>query len=213
MWNKYKSHFSNKNFAVSVAASITFLIFSLVINYFANIYVTETASNPVTDIVLSNTRVYDVDGIFTYGPILVIFLIALLCIVEPKRSPFVIKSVALFILIRSIFISLTHIGPFPSHIVVNPASFISHFTFGPDLFFSGHTGIPFLMALIFWDEFWTRITFIVMSVVFGVVVLLGHLHYTIDVASAFFITYTIFHISMKLFPKDHMIFFNGVQGG
>ena len=41
---------------------------------------------------------------------------------------------------------------------------------------------------------------------FGVVVLLGHLHYTIDVASAFFITYSIYHIAEWAFGKSKKMF-------
>ena len=45
-----------------------------------------------------------------------------------------------------------------------------------------------------------RYLFLAWSVFFGIVVLLGHLHYTIDVLSAFFITYGIVDIAKWLFP-------------
>jgi membrane-associated phospholipid phosphatase len=73
---------------------------------------------------------------------------------------------------------------------------------GDDLFFSGHAGLPFLLALIFWDDVLLRTIFLGFSVLFSIVVLLGHLHYSIDVASAFFITFTIFVIAKKFFKKD-----------
>jgi len=38
------------------------------------------------------------------------------------------------------------------------------------------------------------------------VVLLGHLHYTIDVFSAFFITYGIVEIAKWLWPKEWELF-------
>jgi hypothetical protein len=41
---------------------------------------------------------------------------------------------------------------------------------------------------------------------FGIVVLLGHLHYSIDVLSAFFITYSIYHICELFFKTDKKIF-------
>jgi len=43
------------------------------------------------------------------------------------------------------------------------------------------------------------------SLIFGAAVLFGHLHYSIDVFAAFFITYAIFHIAQKFFPKDYKL--------
>ena len=78
--------------------------------------------------------------------------------------------------------------------------------FGADQFFSAHTGMPFLGALVFWHEKYIRYTFLAAAAFFAVTVLLGHIHYTIDVAAAFFITYAIYHIALWLFPKDHAMF-------
>jgi membrane-associated phospholipid phosphatase len=62
-----------------------------------------------------------------------------------------------------------------------------------------------LMAFIFWDSKPLRYIFIGWSVLFALTVLLGHLHYSIDVASAVFITYTIFHLSQIIFKKDFVL--------
>jgi len=49
-------------------------------------------------------------------------------------------------LIRALFISLTHIGPFSTHIVISFTGIIgSIFGSGADLFFSGHTGLLFYL--------------------------------------------------------------------
>jgi membrane-associated phospholipid phosphatase len=124
--------------------------------------------------------------------------------------PFVMKSVALFTLIRSVFVSLTHISPFPTRALINSPFFnkevFSGIFTGNDLFFSGHTGIPFLLALIFWENKILRIFFLSFSVLFAIVVLLGHFHYSIDVLSAYFITFSIFHICQFLFKKDWQLF-------
>lgn len=204
----YTKQFQDKELAKSIVISFAFLILSLFINFYAGTYATERASLPVTDIVLSNIRVFDVDGIFLYGPIILFTFVALLVFYEPKRLPFIIKSVALFTVIRSIFITLTHIGPFPTQTLTVAGNFMNKFTFGGDLFFSGHTGIPFLLALIFWQNKTLRYSFLAYSVFIGIIVLLGHYHYSIDVLSAFFITYTIFHIALYLFKKDREMFSN-----
>ena len=203
---KYFSHYKDRGFLISLFIAILFLAVSLVINFYAGTYATEKVSNSVTDIVLSNIRIFDVDGIFVYGAILFWIFIVGLCLFKPKTMPFTLKSVALFIVIRSIFISLTHIGPFPGSVIVSSSNLFQKISFGGDLFFSGHTGLPFLMALIFWNNKYLRYLFLASSAVFAVVVLLGHYHYSIDVLSAFFITYSIFHISLFLFKKDRKLF-------
>lgn len=210
MFNKikgrYKTHGRNPEFQLSATLAITAFMVSTFINYIAGTYATEMMSNSVTDIVLSNTPVFDVDGIFIYGSFfLAVFIVGLL-LTHPKRIPFTLYSLALFILIRSLFISLTHLGPFPSQLPLDLGRVASKFIFGGDLFFSGHTGIPFLMALVFWKERPLRYLFIIWSVGFGIVALLGHLHYSIDVLSAFFITYTIFHITEVVFKKERALF-------
>ena len=208
MKQKYALHFTNKKFLFSLFFSILLLIGSLFLNFYASMYATERASNAVTDIILSNIRVYDVDLIFVFGPLVMWIFVAILCVIEPKRTPFILKNIAIFVIIRSIFISLTHIGPFPIEAITTGSQFIGKFTFGGDLFFSAHTGLPFLMALIFWQDKYLRWIFTITSILFGIVVLLGHYHYSIDVLSAFFITYTIFQISSYIFKKDKNIFSN-----
>lgn len=206
-WKKWKI-FKNPGFLASSLLSLGMLLASLIINFVAGTYATEKISNSVTDIILSNTRVYDVDGIFVYGSIVLLVLIVLVIFYNPKTFPFTLKSIALFVIIRSIFISLTHLGPFPTTVALDAGNFLNKFTFGGDLFFSGHTGLPFLMSLIFWDHKVFRYIFLAASLVFGGVVLLGHLHYSIDVLAAFFITYSIFHLAEYFFKKDRERFFN-----
>ncbi len=207
--DKYKACFADRKFMLSVLSAFVFLGMSIVINYFAAEYVAERASNSVTDIVLSNIPVFDVDGSFVYGGLFLILMTTLICAYEPKKTPFIVKTISLFIITRSFFITLTHIGPFPTHAFINHQGLVGFFTTGSDLFFSGHTGMPYLMALIFWQHKIFRTFFLALAGFFGAIVLMGHLHYSIDVASAFFITYTIFHIAEVLFKKDQKTFFKG----
>ena len=199
---KWKVCLKNKETLISILFSILFFIISLVINFYASSYANEKASNSVTDIVLSNIRVFNVDGIFIFGSIAAWIFTASILLIEPKRIAFVLKSIALFVIIRSIFISLTHIGPFPTKAVMDSNGWIATLYSGSDRFFSGHTGLPFLGSLIFWENKIFRNIFLIMSLMFAIVVLLAHLHYSIDVLGAFFITYTIFHIALFLFKKD-----------
>jgi hypothetical protein len=200
---KYKVHFRNKDFLLSLFFSFVIFAAAIIANFYAGTYATKIASNSVTDIILSNIRAYDLDGLFVYGSFVFSIFILFIFAIKPQQIPFVIKSISLFIIIRAIFITLTHIGPFPSQIAIS-SDILSKLTFGADLFFSGHTGLPFLLALIFWKDKIIRYISIFFSLSFAVIVLLSHMHYTIDVLSAFFITYGIYHIALFIFHKDRV---------
>ncbi len=75
-----------------------------------------------------------------------------------------------------------------------------------DLFFSGHTGFPFLAALLFWENKVLRWFLILMSFAQGITVLFMHVHYSIDVLAAYFITYSIYVVSDKIFNKLNLSF-------
>ncbi|MFA5131224.1 MAG: phosphatase PAP2-related protein [Patescibacteria group bacterium] len=209
---KYLSYLKNKKYFLRVALSFLFLLIGVAMTYFAIIYATESASASVTDVILSNLPVLDVANIFVYGPVIFWVIVGIYFIfLEPKKLPFTLNSIAAFLFIRSFFISMTHIGPFPDQNLIISTGFFSVFTTGKDLFFSSHTGLPFLMTLLFWDVKYLRAFCLVSSLFFGAVVLLGHMHYSIDVFAAFFITYTILQIAKYIFPKDYDIFRYGLN--
>lgn len=192
----------------SVALGALMLVASLVAVFYSTTYAGMSASNSVTDVILDNTRVYDVDGLFVYGALSLVGFIALMLLSRPRYLPFALKSIAVFYFIRSVFVSLTHISPYPNRLLLDSSFFTSSHFFrvfftGDDLFFSGHVGLPFLMALLFWDTPWLRYAFLIISAVLACAVLLGHLHYSIDVFSAYFITYAIYHLVKKLFRHDY----------
>ncbi len=205
----WKTYFTNRNYVISFISGSLLLTVSLIVQYLASNYATRASSESVTDIVLSNTRVYDVDALFVWGAVIAVLLSIFLIFKYLNYAPFIIKSSAVFIFIRSIFVSLTHISPFPTHVIISSIFFrdavFNGIFNGNDLFFSGHTGLPFLIALIFWNKKTIRYVFLALSAMFAVVVLLGHLHYSIDVFAAFFISYTIFDICKFIFKRDYQL--------
>lgn len=207
---RYRACHVEKGFYKMIVASFLLFFFSVIVNYYAGAYATDRVSNSVTDIILSNTPVFDVDGLFVYGAVALIAFIGVLCVAHPKRIPLTFYSLALFFFIRGGFVSLTHIGPFPEHTPIHFTTdigiYFSKIFFGDDLFFSGHTGAPFLMALVYWRQKTLRYFFLLASVFFGAVVLLGHIHYSIDVVAAFFITFTIFQLVLYFFPHSKVVF-------
>lgn len=204
----YKAFFSNRSLMRSSAIALLMLAASIFANFFAGSFADEKGITPVTDIILSNTRVYDVDWFFIGGMIAFFAFMVIWCLRYPAQIPYLLKSIALFIAIRSVFITLTHLGPYPDSIHIPNTGILGKVNFWADLFFSGHTGMPYLMALMLWNHKWIRYGFICVAVFFGIIVLMGHLHYSIDVLAAFFITYTIHHIADVFFKKDKLHFQN-----
>ncbi len=202
----YKEFFSNFSLVLSCLLGFAIFIVSLVINYFASQYAFQSQSNHVTDILLDNIPVVNMDSSFVYGTIAVIIFIAVVLLSNPKKVAFTLKAMALFIVVRSLFVIMTHLGPSPLSTLDAPGDIGRAFTSGADLFFSGHTGMPFLFALMFWKYCALRYVFICISIIAAAGVLLGHIHYSIDVASAYFITHGVFLICEKVFKKDREVF-------
>jgi len=203
---KHSYFWKQKEFLLSMLVSFLFLIISIAINHFASLYVDKSAGIHVTDIFLDNLPVVNVNFIVNEVAWLFIWFIVFLLFIKPQRIPFVLKNLALFIFIRAIFISLTHLGPIPDHSFLSRHDILSSIASGNDMFFSGHTGMPFLSALIFWENKPLRYIFLFASLMFGTSMILGHLHYSIDVAAAFFITHSIYRIGRRLFYADYKLF-------
>jgi membrane-associated phospholipid phosphatase len=204
---KHKKNWSDISLITPILTGLLFFVGSLFVSSFATIYATERAGSNVPDLIISNIPVVNVDFVVSELALFFFIFIVIVTLLHPKKVPFILKSAALFILIRAMFVTLTHLGPFPQRSFIDQSEFFGPLNIGSDFFFSGHTGLPFLLALMFWEEnkLISGIS-LVASVIFGVSVLLGHLHYSIDVFAAFFITYTIYDIAQKLFKKDLLLF-------
>lgn len=205
----FKSHkdiWFKRSFLLSISVSLFLFITSAVANFYAAVYATARASSPVADLILSNIPVFDVGWFFVYSIFVLVFFITLLCFINPKRLPFVLYSLSLFYFIRAAFTSLTHLAPFPTQISFDFGTLALKIFGGADLFFSGYTGVTFLMSLMFWHHKVIRYIFLGWSVLSGIMSLMGHLHYSIDIFAAFFITYGIYNIALYFFPKERELF-------
>jgi PAP2 superfamily C-terminal len=187
------------------------IVLALIIQISAGHYSSSVAATAgyEGDILLNNLPVLNLGFIIVGGAIIFWAFSFFMLSIRPRRLLFGVKAVALFIIIRAFFINLTHEGIYPGGALPNAGNagfgFYHLLTFRGNLFFSGHTGFAFLMALIFWDNtFWRRF-FIGATIVFGAAVLLAHVHYSIDVFAAPFIVYGIFAIAAKFFPRDYAL--------
>ena len=148
----FSTLFGNRTYLRSLCEGAAFLAASTIAIYAAVGYATIHASNPVTDLVLSRIGPFNVRFLFIYGTFTALGFTACLLVRRPNRLPFALKAMALFLLVRAVFVALTHIAPSPID-PQQPAPFFNSILYGSDLFFSGHTGLPFLAALAFHGVF------------------------------------------------------------
>ncbi len=209
--HRYHDLISDLPYFKKLGVGLVLFIVSLVLDGAANIYVALQTGPAVHDLILDHIPTINVEDIYLEGFFILLACIIILALHRPKQIPFMLKTIALFISIRSFFIILTHLSiPLASPAALQgyapTGSLVDKLSSGNDLFFSFHTGLPFLLSLMFWERKWLRITFLATSILFGAAVLLGHVHYSIDVFGAYFITYSIFHMGIDLFKGDYALF-------
>lgn len=187
------------------------LIISLVSIYYSRAYTSDHLGNVVPDIILDNIPVINVGFIFFQGAFAFFLILLGILAWEPKYIPFTLETSAVFFLFRSFFMIMTHLSA-PAILYYTYTAREHHVTdvlftinSGNDLFFSGHAGFPFLLAIVFWRQKPLRFFFLASSLIGSAAVLLGHLHYSIDVFSAFFIAYGVFEISKRIFKKEYAL--------
>ena len=201
-------HFWSKGNVISVLFASLFLLAALVIQHFAYNYIDQSVTGiHVGDLLLDNLPVVNLDFFIVQGALVSTAVVLVLFLGNPKYLIFSIKALALFIIIRSFFITLTHLGTNLHQITLNVNSigfWLYDFLYNAknDFFFSGHVGASFLFALVFWKKTIFRYVFFAFSLIFAISMLLAHMHYSIDIFAAPFITYGVFVISKKLFKKD-----------
>lgn len=209
-FHRWKELLKEKAFRISLLAGIALLSLAFVINLQSVMYTEDVKVMSVGDLILDNIPMVDLLFLYTWGIFIVLGIVVIYPIFfKPELLPFAAKTIAAFIIIRAGFISLTHLGA-PENFFKLPDIYAQPGLFRifylNDLFFSGHTGFPFLAALIFWENRLLRWFLILMSLAQGATVLFMHVHYSIDVFSAFFITYSIYIVSDKLFNKLNLSF-------
>ncbi len=205
------THFWKKDTFLLFLGAVALLAAALLVQHFAYNYVDHHAQvTYVGDLLLDNLPTINLDFFIVQGALILSFVVMMLCAIQPRYLLFSIKSLAFFIIVRSFFISLTHLGVSLHQITLNAQGVgfsIYDFLYNAknDFFFSGHVGAPFLFGLIFWKEALWRNFFFVAAGIFGVTMILAHMHYSIDVFAAPFITYSIFIISKKIFNKEYQL--------
>ena len=126
---------------------------------------------------------------------------------DRARVPYCFAMIGFFLFVRAAFIGLGPVGP-PEEISPlyegGPLEFL-HGTneFQNEMFFSGHTGAPYLYALLSWHRPVLRNACLATSAAMAIGILVSRNHYSIDVLGAWFVTYSIFALGRRILkPLD-----------
>ena len=192
-WSEAWQHksFRNKTF---VALALVAIILLLLPSFFA--FIEKREGMVLQDFVLERLPATDV-SIPTF---IIIWTVVLLVFYRIYQNPSIFLVVAygfiLMCIARVLTISLLPLNPPPGLITLkDPIANIAYGGKGifitKDLFYSGHTGNMFLFFLCLQAK-WDKIIALAASFMVGILVLIQHIHYSIDVISAFIFTYFLY---------------------
>ncbi len=138
------------------------------------------------------------------GIFLTLWAAAGLIIVRARRGPAVFMlftyGYILISLARMLTINLFPLNPPPGLIpLIDPISnaFYGEKYITKDLFFSGHTSSIFLIFLCL-RRWWDRLFVLAGSLLVGSLLLVQHVHYTVDVLGAFVLTYPLYWLGKQI---------------
>ena len=208
IYEKIKAFITDKDFLYQLFAGALVLFLGMITSVLGNQHATANMGPSVPDIFIWGISSQNMVTYYVWSAIVFLIALGLLCIWKPRTIPFLFLGLGMFYIIRAGFMILTTPG-FPEGIVgmetVTP--FVKKYFFGGDLFFSGHAGAPFFVALALWTYHKiARTLFLAISIGSAIIVLVGHYHYSVDVAGAYFITYTIYSMTKYYFPRAYEYF-------
>jgi hypothetical protein len=186
-------------------ASFIMLAIAGVICFFASTYVDKIQAIPSSDLILDHIPTINLNIFYVYGFMLVLITAIIYSILfHVKKFHEITFLFGMLILVRSFFITLTHLGvPNDARIITEAPSLFQLMSFQNDLFFSGHTAMSFMAFLIFRKEA-IKTFFLISTIILSATVLLMHVHYSIDVFSAFFITYGVYKFGEWFISKGYL---------
>jgi len=195
-----------KWFVLVLAGLFAFLLASYFLYTNLGWYADQRALPPSSDWLLNRLPIVNLLPVLSWGWLGLHAAAGIIAMLYyPRRMPFLLFLLGMFISIRTVFVFLSPIGA-PVHMLdMSRLDYIfsrimGTYTFQNEFVFSGHTGIPFLFFL-FFETRAQKAVFLTGSIIMGASVLLTHNHYTVDVLGTFFMSYAIFALSRRIYDR------------
>ncbi len=177
------------------------IVIGLTADYYCGSYVTVTPGAKVPDLLLDKIPPIDLSFLFVYGYMVLLMIMFLYPTFFRVRMLHIVAiQFSVLLTLRSAFMIFTHLETPAGSVAVSFPWFFENLYFENDMFFSGHTAMPFLGFYVFRHSR-LRYVFLVGAIMMGIVVLAMHLHYSIDVFAAFFMTYCSYRMGQRLLRK------------
>ena len=187
----WKEYFQNPKRKLETILSFLFLITALIsLANFLNYVETRNGivlPDPLLNLFQPINLTWLTFGIIYFSLLLTIFLLA-------KKPESILLTIQTYVLIIAVRIVMMYVVPFnpPKNMLALNDPFVQFFGTGQiltkDLFFSGHTAIMFLFYLVAKSKKIKKIL-IVLTIIVAASVIIQHVHYTVDVLVAPFVTY------------------------
>ncbi|MBI2653572.1 hypothetical protein HYX02_02050 [Candidatus Woesearchaeota archaeon] len=197
--NKWLKEFSF--YKKRIFISLILLVIAAIANFYFSNYTSKVETSTVNDLILNLIPPIDLTPLFILGwwaPFFLIFVFPLFARIHKFHEA--VYHFSLLVVVRSIFISLTHLKVPADAIQVSLPKPLNWLYFQNDMFFSGHTAFILIGFFVFKHEK-IKYLFLVLSIIMAFTVLAMHQHYSIDVFAAYFITYGTFKIGEWLREK------------
>ena len=191
-----------------ILLSLAVVAAATLLDYFSGVYVSRTEGAIVPDLILDHVGPVDASFFYVYGYLILCFTMFLYPLFFHIRTlHIVVSQFSFLVMLRAVFVTLTHLETPPGAIPAEFPWIFQGISFQNDMFFSGHTAVPFLGFFLYRGI--VRYFFLFGSIFMAIVVLLTHSHYSIDVFSAFFITYCSYKIGSVVISKIEPSIKNG----
>ncbi len=166
------------------------------------------------DIILDNIPSFNLSILTLCLTNITLFIGLIILLKKPKTTRLLLVSLFLLSSIRMFCMYLLPLEPpigiIPLRDFLLENTFYSNQVMVKDLFFSGHTANLFLMALLLEHKKLKVIVFVICSIV-GMMLLLQHVHYTLDVIVAPFAAYLAYVLAKKILAYISITFYIEIQ--